>query len=299
MPRKRSDEVGKPTRRDTGSIPLTSRIEKPRTKKPLASRIKKPRTKKPEKICEPHCDCESVQKSVNAELLAVTHPPLAGQQQSTTDKIVFVTQPADLKKIKSDTVQLAVWRRATAPEFVTALSDPSIAASGLPSFSGKVTPESVAQAMKMQLKSQKKRALTDSCIDELVHEVDELVHIFAKISKSKTVFVKLEVLDDNGCEFWHQDCVSFRLVTTYRGPCTQWVHPDFSQATLRRRQFDSKHAQSLLHHDVALFKGRGKTLKGGALLNHPGIVHRSPRIEGSGIYRVVLVLDIPAPWHLK
>ena len=91
----------------------------------------------------------------------------------------------------------------------------------------------------------------------------------------------------------HQDSVAFRLLATYRGPCTEWVHPDASNATLRHKQADSKEAQSLCHHDVALFKGRGETTLGDALLNQPGIVHRSPVIQGTGVYRVVLTLDIP------
>ena len=33
------------------------------------------------------------------------------------------------------------------------------------------------------------------------------------------------------------------------------------------------------------------------LLTCPGIVHRSPRIEGSNVTRLVLVLDIPAEFH--
>ena len=44
---------------------------------------------------------------------------------------------------------------------------------------------------------------------------------------------------------------------------------------------------------MALWKGRGETTLGDALLNQPGIVHRSPVIEGTGVYRVVLTLDIP------
>ena len=145
---------------------------------------------------------------------------------------------------------------------------------------------------------QEKLALTGEDVDELVRDVDQLVRVFAKLTKSKDVFVKLERLDDNGCAFWHQDSVSFRLIATYRGPCTEWVHPDASKKTLLRKKADSDEAQSLCHHDVALFKGRGKTHHGDALLNQPGIVHRSPHISGSGVHRVVLVLDIPRPEHL-
>ena len=147
--------------------------------------------------------------------------------------------------------------------------------------------------MKAQLRSQRRRALTDGGIDELVDDVDRLVRVFAKVAKTKTVFVKLEVLADDGCVFWHQDSVPFRLVATYRGPCTEWVPPDCSKEPCAVASLIPSTREGS-HHDVALFKGRGESRKGSSLLGHPGIVHRSPRISGSGIQRVVLILDIPA-----
>ena len=126
-----------------------------------------------------------------------------------------------------------------------------------------------------------------------------LVGLFAKATGEEYVFVRLEALENNGCVFWHQDCVDFRLCATYRGPCTEFVAPEWSKAVLRRRQADSKHAQSLMHTDVALFKGRGEDHDATKLLDHPGIVHRSPRIEAAGICRSVLVLDIPQPWMMQ
>ena len=47
---------------------------------------------------------------------------------------------------------------------------------------------------------------------------------------------------------------------------SEQVHPDLSKATLRRRRADSAQAQSLCHHDVALFKGRGETTLGDCFL---------------------------------
>ena len=243
----------------------------------------------------PHGSYQHV-REVDANLLAVTASPPSAK---ATDKIVVVNQPGGLAKIKDDKVQLAVWGRLSVPKFVTVLSDPSIAPADLPHFEGLVASSGASEAMRKSMRSQNTRALSDGDIDELVGDVDQLVRVFAKITKSKSVFVRLENLDDNGCSSWHQDCVPFRLVTTYRGPCTEWVHPDVSNVTLRRKNADSKDAQSLCHHDVALFKGRGETEYGDALLNHPGIVHRSPRIEGSGVHRIVLVLDTPQPHHFK
>src|SRR6056300_1224138 len=62
--------------------------------------------------------------------------------------------------------------------------------------------------------------------------------------------VKIQVMTNDGCRFWHQDSVPFRLVSTLRGPCTEWVPPDFSKATLKQRQHDSKHARSMRLNDV-------------------------------------------------
>ena len=239
---------------------------------------------------------DEMARDVDATLLAVTAPPLSVR---STDKIVIVSRPNRLAKIMDAQVQLAVWRRASPPKFVATLSDPSIAPAHLPRYEGLVAASHASQAVREGLRAQRKLVLTDSDVDELVDDVCQLVRLFAKLTKSKKVFVKLECLADNGCQFWHQDSVSFRLVTTYRGPCTEWVHPDVSKATLRRRSADCKDAQSLCHHDVALFKGRGETAHGDALLNQPGIVHRSPHIAGSGVHRVVLVLDIPRPEHTE
>lgn len=295
-----------------------------REEQPVVTKISTKR-----KSCESDCTCDHDKdhhvghrhheqppssRGVNAEVT---------QEQSGTtggDQIVFVDQLADLNKIHDDKVQLAIWRQKSALDFVTTISDPSIAPEDLPAFEGMVLPEEgqVARVIKKHIwvpyklrsHEKRKRALDEKGIDQLVDQVEQLVQVFAKVSKDAGfldegegqcpfVYVKLHVIEDNGCAFWHQDCVPFRMVSTYRGPCTEWVPPAFSKETLERRQFNSKHAQSLTHCDVALFKGRGDTDEDDEFFDQPGIVHRSPRTtEGSGINRLVLVLDIPQEgWH--
>jgi len=242
---------------------------------------------------------------VNQELLAVKRPSLSNrQQQSSMDEIIFVGSLSELTRINSSKVQLAVWQRPHVPPFVTKLSDPSIDAMSIPAFESVVTPHDVVSYLKSHLccpyslRSKKRNALNDDDMDELVKDIGQLVRAFADVSKSEFVNVKLEVIGDNGCQFWHQDSVPLRMVATYRGPCTEWVPPAWGQSTLRRRKCNSKHSQSLSHYDVALFKGQGETTENSPLLNQEGIVHRSPRIDGCGISRLVLVLDIPQEgWH--
>ena len=219
------------------------------------------------------------------------------------EEIVFVEKPCDLNVIKKEAVQLAVWRQKQAPKFVAALSDPSLSAANLPAFQGLFESSEtgeVAQVLKSylwrpyNLRSQKDRALVEEDIDELVEQIDQLVHIFVEIVNEPAIHVKLEAISDDGCRNWHQDFVPYRLVATYRGPCTEFVPPTLSKSTLQRRHSNCKHAQSLLHSDVALFKGRGCE-DDDCSHDHPGIVHRSPRNTG---HRVVLILDIPQKgWH--
>ena len=258
------------------------------------------------------CDGESPTPSDPAtikRLLAVREAKSgAAIPCAESESVLFVARSTGLTRIKRDVVQLAVWRRPEIPPFVRALSDPSFSAADLPSFKGVVTPSDAARTLGQALRAQEGRrrdalgasgALDAGQLDALVEDVARLVGLFAKATGEEYVFVRLEALEDNGCVFWHQDCVDFRLCATYRGPCTEFVAPEWSKAVLRRRQADSKHAQSLMHTDVALFKGRGEDHDATKLLDHPGIVHRSPRIEAAGICRSVLVLDIPQPWMMQ
>ena len=227
------------------------------------------------------------------------------------EQIVFVEKSSDLEAIKDDTIQLAVWRQPKITAFAPALLDIANPSS-LPTFEGLVTPSDAAERLLLPMlgppyklrsrfgKSQKKkRALNDDDTLALITEISSLVSIFSNLTQSPVIHVKLSVVTDDGCAFWHQDCVDYRLVTTYRGPCTEYVLPAYSKETLSRRKYHSKWSQSLRRGDVAIFKGRGETDEMDELQDHPGIVHRSPRIEEeSDVFRLVLVLDVPQEgWH--
>ena len=102
------------------------------------------------------------------------------------------------------------------------------------------------------------------------------------------VHVKLEVITTDGCKFWHQDHVPFRLVSTLCGPCTEFVWPKYSRIALQGKEDDCKYAQSMNLNDVAIFKGYSD-----------GIVHRSPRLEEGRESRLLLVIDIPSDFHFN
>jgi len=130
--------------------------------------------------------------------------------------------------------------------------------------------------------------------DLLVQDVGDLVSAFADITRSDWVDVRLERVDHDACWKFHRDTVEARLVTTYRGPTTEWVQMAHAEkAVAEQRSFDGP-LQRLGDHDVALFKGN----RAGP---NSGIVHRSPPLAGTGLTRLFLCLNkrtvvSPDPW---
>lgn len=222
-------------------------------------------------------------------------PPvsLANSSCISSEKIVFTNSIRNFINIQENKVQLVVWRRSSLPTFMTSLADPHLPAYILPAVKCTVVPDELAPILKRKTVKLAKSIGQDKA-NEMIRDICMLAKEFAAATKIHKVAVKLEHFGDNGCQYWHQDSVPYRLVATYRGPCTEWVHPDHGDATLRRRQDNSRHKQTFAHNDVPLFKGRGHSeSRDSTLLKHPGIVHRSPRILGSRIHRLVLVLDVP------
>jgi hypothetical protein len=220
-------------------------------------------------------------------------PSACAASRIASEKIIVTGKLQHFQKIRDQNVQLVVWRRSSLPDFMASLADPKLPAYVLPKFKCNVEPCELGHTLKSKT-SKLANAIGHDATNELIRDICLLTKEFAAATKTKKVAVKLEHFGDNGCQYWHQDSVPYRLVATYRGPCTEWVHPKYGDATLRRRQHNSRHKQSFAHNDVPLFKGRGiSDSSENTLLKHPGIVHRSPRILGSRIHRLVLVLDLP------
>lgn len=249
------------------------------------------------------CDCHEHES--HDEVMPSTAAVSNVEDNLVSNQIVFVDSSSELQQITEEHVQLIVWRQKKLPNFARILSLVSLDPASLPTFQGLVTPLDAFERLSSficppyPLRSKASNALNDDDMKEMIMEISELVKVFANISKSNFVHVKLEVITDDGCAFWHQDCVEVRMVRTYCGPCTEWVPPENSKETLLNYKHDSIHSRSLCHGDIALFKGRGETLEDEELLDQPGIVHRSPRLKvKSGIRRLVLILDIPVEgWH--
>ena len=187
-------------------------------------------------------------------------------------------------------VELVIWRRSLPSRLQTWLE--RLDATLLPDLRLLVRPEDLVRAMESLLNDRglpqgEMRAL-------LLCDVDDLVSTFARIARTDLVDVRLQSVSGDACWKFHRDCVEARLLTTYRGPATEWVRPYHAEAALRAQKLFKGPIEHLEAHDVAIFKG---SCAGPG----SGIVHRSPPIAGTGRTRLLLCLNKPSaaspgPW---
>jgi len=195
-----------------------------------------------------------------------------------------------LADINKPDTELVIWRRELPLRLKTWLE--RLDASRLPDVRVLVRPCDFRRAIEPHL---------DECgmppgdmRDRLIGDVDGLVSAFAGITRSDFVDVRLERVSDDACWKFHRDCVEARLLTTYRGPATEWVLPHHAAQALREQKRFKGPIEHLRNHDVAVF--RGSCAGPGS-----GIVHRSPPVSGTGRTRLLLCLNelsaaSPAPW---
>lgn len=189
-----------------------------------------------------------------------------------------------LAAIKDADTELVIWERELLPPLKTWLE--RLDTSRLPDMRVLVRPDEAQNALGPEM---------DACgmspgpmRDMLVEDIEDLAHAFARIANSDLVDISLKRVVDNACWKFHRDCVEARLLTTYCGPATEWVHPQHGVQALREQKRYRGPLERLRIHDVAVFKG---SCAGPGT----GIVHRSPPIEGTGRTRLFLCLNSPSP----
>ena len=185
-----------------------------------------------------------------------------------------------LEDINKLDVKLAIWRRALPPQFQKWLDD--LDSSQLPNLRSLVDPIELQRAIVS--------CFDDSGMDSgemrdfLINDIEQLVRTYARIANTRLVDVRLERINNNACWKFHRDFIRTRLLTTYRGPSTEWVHPQYAAEAICDQKSFKGPTKDLALFDVAIFKGSS------AGSGH-GIVHRSPPIEGTGCSRLLLVLN--------
>lgn len=111
-----------------------------------------------------------------------------------------------------------------------------------------------------------------AAVPALAADIARLLAVVADLGAARRLRFRLDRLTGDGCRLFHADYVTWRLLTTYAGPGTEW------------RAAPEGPIERLRPGDVAVLKGR-------LLLDPPTILHRSPPIAGTGTARVVLAID--------
>ncbi|MCY4230815.1 MAG: DUF1826 domain-containing protein, partial [Alphaproteobacteria bacterium] len=179
-------------------------------------------------------------------------------------------------------MELVIWRRALPLCLQTWLDqmDPSC----LPDLRILVRPGDLRRAMEPHLDEIGMRP--GDMRNLLIADVHDLVLGFAGITRSDLVDVRLERVSHDACWKFHRDCVEARLLTTYRGPATEWVQPVHAERALHTQKRFKGPLEHMRSNDVAIFKG---SCAGPG----SGIVHRSPPIADTGCTRL-----LPSPGKL-
>jgi hypothetical protein len=201
-----------------------------------------------------------------------------------SSSVIESEQSNVLRLIRRTNVDLAIWRREL-PSALTSWLDASPICDW-PGLRQNLTPADVARTLRQHFNEAGVKDCDGRAL--LIDDVEQLATLYAGALRVGHVYLRLEPVRDDACTKFHRDCVKARLITTYRGPGTEWVTAENAAKALSMQQdFDG----ALFHvptRSVAIFKG----CFGG---REAGVHHRSPRISGSGMTRLFLCVNAAGP----
>jgi hypothetical protein len=198
---------------------------------------------------------------------------------------------AGLASIKEVATELVIWQRSLPSGFQKWIEQ--LDSADLPDIRILIKPHDLRRALELPLNNSGLRA-HNRMRDRLVEDIGNLVAIFAFITQSDDVDVRLQRVSNDACWKFHRDFVETRLVTTYRGPTTEWVRHTHAEKAIQEQRHFKGPLEHLGNGDVAIFKGSSTS-------PNKGVVHRSPPIAGTGLTRLLLCLNqrtptSPDPW---
>lgn len=202
--------------------------------------------------------------------------------------IITADTAESLERIADANIELAMWQRRLPDELVEWLHQ--LPGSALPTARLSLYASEVSLAL--HAACDESGLPVGQLRETLVADIADLAERFANVIASDRLRLRLETVDDNACRRFHRDCVPLRLLTTYRGPGTDWVRPDFAELALAHADDYSGPTERMATYDVAIFKGCGFH----GQIHDAGVVHRSPPIADTGTTRLLLCLNVPTDW---
>jgi len=218
----------------------------------------------------------------------VTAPPLADPNVPDWGAYCQVDSAEALEGIRRPGIRLCWWRRALEPSVTAfmAAQRPLMPRQRMFSLSDAEPLESVLDAQ------------LSGFVDSRWHgygawreDVLRVIAIARALSRGPCLRIRLESVASNGCRLFHSDLVPLRLITTYRGPGTEWL-PDWAVDPRATSRQDNQHVLDMTRMsrlgagDIALMKGDRYPGE-----QRAGLMHRSPP-SAPGAPRFVLAIDL-------
>lgn len=134
--------------------------------------------------------------------------------------------------------------------------------------------------------------------EALLTEIGWLIQVYTDLLGCPFVALRIEILDRPMCPRFHVDRTGIRLVCTWRGPGTEWLHDGWAD-----RGRLGHGSRGLADEDSGLMRPGAEVesiptfavglLKGSLWQGNAGrgAIHRSPRVEPSEGPRVLFSLD--------
>lgn len=211
-------------------------------------------------------------------------PDTRASAANPAGRIVEGASSALLRRIRQPAVELAIWKRRLAPDLARWLD--SLPEENLPD--GRVLAQAADLIPALTALLDAAGTPDGGMRTAFLADVVGLAKLYMDITGSRLVDIRLDAIHHDACWKFHRDCVAARLLTTYRGPGTQWVRPADDAAALAGQKSYRGPVQQFPRHAVGLFKGS-------CAPPASGIVHRSPAIAGTGATRLLLCLNPPSP----
>ena len=209
--------------------------------------------------------------------------------ETNIERSVQGDTPDVFTNIYQENTNIATWQRDLSQELTLAVDD-FLKCNKTKATVLAVTPENTQDALIEAFgEAEIKPALMD--------DIALLVDMFCCLFDIEGVGLRISILERAMCPRFHVDKIPCRLVTTYHGVATDWLHHDvIDREKLGAGNQGKSDEQSglfnslsdinrLTQGDVALLKGEYWYKNNGA-----GLVHRSPPVA-DGERRLLLTLD--------
>ncbi len=212
--------------------------------------------------------------------------PFAAQKLAPAVRQVLGDNPQVLAEALEEDVNLAIWRRQ--------LPEPVVGFAGSLLSLDRPLAESITLDLDGLGSEPIFRELAGnfSALEgyaDFVADIAWLLRAYACLLDVRRVGLRLRVLDKAMCPRFHVDQVPLRLITTYAGVGSQWLHEGAIERTRlgdpEAEPQEPSRIQQMVSGEVALFKGERWLGNEGH-----GIVHRSPQ-PAEGERRLILTLD--------